>query len=90
MRALLVLVLLWVAVEAAVEAQASKRGPTGGQVEAVLRDWPQGPRQTALGLMDRLGVPQGARGDAVWWDGGESRIVVYRTPPRGVAAGATR
>lgn len=90
MRALLVLVLLWVAVEATVEARSASRGATGGQVEAVLRHWPQGPRQTALGLMDRLGAPQGVRGDAVWWDGGESRIVVYRTPARGVARTATR
>jgi len=81
MRALIVLVLLWVAVEFAGEMISSRRnGPSTDQIQAVLRSWPDGPRHTALGLIARFGTPQGVRRDAVWWDDrGESRIVVYRT-----------
>ena len=74
MRSLIVLVLMWMALQLVWlgletrRARRDPRHPSAERVEAILARWPNEARRAARSMIVDRGGPDGARVDVLWWE----------------------
>jgi hypothetical protein len=97
MRSLIVLVLVWLALQFGSLLVGGKPDPVpsdaridGHRVDEALRAWPEASRDLAKRLIADYGMPDGAHENVLWWNrAGNARIVIYRDDARSIPSEPT-